>query len=81
MRGSRATDHAARSSRAAPPHPTIVVVSHVGAWRPRAGNEYRVNRMLHWYARQGYRVIPVIAPLPGEELSREAMDETAADVR
>ena len=59
-------------------HPTIVVVSHVGAWRPRAGNEYRLNRMLHWYRRKGYRVIPVIAPLPGEELSREAMAGTAA---
>jgi hypothetical protein len=58
-------------------HPTIVVVSHVGAWRPRAGNEYRLNRMLHWYRRKGYRVIPVIAPLPGEELSREALAGTA----
>jgi len=59
-------------------HPTIVVVSHVGAWQPRAGNEYRLNRMLHWYRRQGYRVIPVIAPLPGEGLSRETLAATAA---
>ncbi len=59
--------------------PTILVVSHVGPWRPRAGNEYRVQRMLRWYARQGYRVIPVIAPLPGEELPREGIDEVAAE--
>ena len=59
-------------------HPTVVVVSHVGGWRPRAGNEYRLHRMLHWYRRQGYRVIPVIAPLPGEELSRDALAATAA---
>ncbi len=59
-------------------HPTVVVVSHVGGWQPRAGNEYRVHRMLHWYRRQGYRVIPVIAPLPGEELSRDALAATAA---
>jgi len=58
-------------------HPTIVVVSHVGGWQPRAGNQYRVNRMWHQYRRQGYRLIPVIAPLPGEELSREAMAGTA----
>jgi hypothetical protein len=59
--------------------PTILVVSHVGPWRPRAGNEYRVARMLRWYARQGYRVIPLIAPLPGEELPREGIDEIAAE--
>ena len=34
--------------------------------------------MLQWYRRQGYRVIPVIAPLPGEELSPEALAATAA---
>jgi hypothetical protein len=59
-------------------HPTIVVVSHVGGWQPRAGNEYRLHRMFEWYRRRGYRVIPVIAPLPGEELSREALAATAA---
>jgi hypothetical protein len=59
-------------------HPTIVVVSHVGGWQPRAGNEYRLHRMFEWYRRQGYRVIPVIAPLPGEELSRDALAATAA---
>lgn len=59
--------------------PTILVVSHVGPWRPRAGNEYRVRRMLCWYQRQGYRVIPVIAPLPGEELPREGVESTAAE--
>jgi hypothetical protein len=59
-------------------HPTIVVVSHVGGWQPRAGNEYRLHRMFEWYRRQGYRVIPVIAPLPGEELSGDALAATAA---
>jgi hypothetical protein len=33
--------------------------------------------MWHWYRRQGYRLIPVIAPLQGEELSAEAMTGTA----
>ena len=63
----------ARETR--PTHLTIVVVSHVGGWQPRAGNEYRLHRMLQWYRRQGYRVIPVIAPLPGEELSREGVGD------
>jgi hypothetical protein len=57
--------------------PTIVVVSHVGACHPRAGNEYRLNRMVRWYLSRGYRVIPIIAPLPGEELSAEAIAGTA----
>ena len=48
------------------------------AQKPRAGNEYRVHRMLRWYRSQGYRVIPVIAPLPGEELSGEALAGMAA---
>jgi hypothetical protein len=59
-------------------HPTVVIVSHVGAWRPRAGNQYRLNRMFRWYRRKGYRILPVIAPLPGEELSREDIEGTAA---
>jgi hypothetical protein len=57
---------------------TIVIVSHVGPWRPRAGNEYRLRRMLQWYQRQGYRIILVIAPLPGEELPREGIEDVAA---
>jgi hypothetical protein len=60
-----------------PEPPTIVVVSHVGAWQPRAGNEYRLNRMLHWYRRRGYRVLPIIAPLAGEALPPEAIRATA----
>jgi hypothetical protein len=58
--------------------PTILIVSHVGPWRPKAGNEYRVQRMLRWYQRQGYRIIPLIAPLPGAELSREGVEGIAA---
>jgi hypothetical protein len=59
--------------------PTVVVVSHVGPERPRAGNEYRVRRMLCWYQKQGYRIIPIIAPLPGEELTRESLERTAGE--
>jgi hypothetical protein len=59
--------------------PTIVVVSHVGPWRPKAGNEYRVHRMLRWYQQQEYRLLPLVAPLPGEELTREAVEGIAAE--
>ncbi len=68
------------SSRAPglPAPSTVLVVSHVGPWRPRAGNEYRVRRMLEWYRSRGYRIVTVVAPLPGEEMSRQAIEETAS---
>jgi hypothetical protein len=49
-----------------PEKPTILCLSHVMPWPPRAGNEYRIYRMLRWFRDQGYRIVPVIAPLPGE---------------
>lgn len=70
-------------ARSLAPHeanrPTIVMVSHVGPWKPRAGNEYRVARMLRWYQRNGYRIIPVIAPLPGEAIPRQGVESIAAE--
>ncbi len=60
--------------------PTIVMVSHVGGWKPKAGNEYRVARMLRWYRTKGYRVIPIVAPLKGGELTRDGLQGMASDV-
>ena len=45
-------------------YPTIVVVSHVGGWQPRAGNEYRLCRML------------AVVPAPG--VSCDSGDRAAA---
>src|SRR5262245_47828309 len=61
------------------PTPTVVFVSHVSPWQPKAGNEYRVARMLRWYQRNGYRIVPIIAPLPGEELSRAGVEAIAGE--
>ena len=55
-------------------HPTVVIVSHVGAWRPRAGND-RLNRMFRWYRRKGYRILPVIAPLPARSFRARTSKE------
>jgi hypothetical protein len=61
------------------PHPaTVIVVSHVGPWRPRAGNAYRVRRMLEWYRSKGYRTVIVVAPLPGGEMSGQEIEATAS---
>jgi hypothetical protein len=46
----------------------IVCVTHVVPWPPRAGNEWRVLRLLTHLQRRGYRVFPVFAPLPGAAL-------------
>jgi predicted nucleic acid-binding Zn-ribbon protein len=62
-----------------PDRPTIMLVSHIGPWRPKAGNEYRVCRMLRWYRSKQYRVIPVFAPLKGEELPPEGLEAVAGE--
>lgn len=49
--------------------PTIVCTTHVIPFPPRAGNEYRLLRLLEWLVVQGYRVVLLIAPLPTESIS------------
>jgi Methyltransferase domain/Glycosyl transferases group 1 len=52
----------------------IVCLSHVMPLPPRAGNEYRIHRMLRWLRQAGYIVILVVAP-------NDSSRPTAADVR
>ena len=59
--------------------PTVLCLSHVSPWPPRAGNEYRLYRLLRWLHARGFRVVPVIAPLPGERVDRDALQRIAAD--
>jgi hypothetical protein len=60
-------------NRSQPVKPTVVCLSHVMPWPPRAGNEYRIYRLLRWFRDQGYRVVPVIAPLPQQRVDRNAV--------
>jgi hypothetical protein len=62
-----------------PAPPTIVCLSHVMPFPPRAGNEYRIFRLLRWFRDRGYRIVPVIAPLPGERVEPEAVRCLAAE--
>ncbi len=55
---------------------TVICVSHVSPLPPRAGNEYRIFRLLQWLRHSGYNVMPVLSPLPHETIS----DEQLADV-
>jgi hypothetical protein len=55
--------------------PTIVCASHVSPWPPRAGNEYRLLRLLEHLISEGYRVLLLLAPLPTETISDEQIEE------
>jgi hypothetical protein len=43
----------------------------------RGGNDRRVYRLLKWLRLRGYRIVPVIAPLPGEELDARVVAQVA----
>jgi len=53
-------------SKPAPKGP-IICVSHVLPSEPRAGNEYRISRILEWLRARGHELILVVAPQAGEE--------------
>ncbi len=52
----------------------IVCLTHVMPVPPRAGNEYRIHRMLRWLRQSGYVIIPIVAPTDGTR-------PTSADIR
>jgi hypothetical protein len=52
----------------------VVCLTHVMPTSPRAGNEYRIQRMLRWLRDSGYIVIPVVGPIREER-------PTAAEIR
>jgi Glycosyl transferases group 1 len=54
--------------------PTIICVSHAVPWPPRAGNEFRVYRMLQRLRAVGYRIVLVAAPLPGDPIDGSRFD-------
>ncbi len=56
----------------------ILCVGHVLPYPPRAGNEYRIHRMLAWFAGQGWDVLLVVCPLPHEMPSEQQLASMAA---
>ena len=59
---------------------TVICVSHVSPVPPRAGNEYRLLRLLQWLKSSGYNVIPVLSPLPHGTISDAQIAEVAAQL-
>jgi hypothetical protein len=57
--------------------PTVLCVSHVSPWPVRAGNEYRVARMLDHLKSRGHRIVLVLAPLPNEPMAHTAFERVA----
>lgn len=56
----------ARTSKPALKRP-IICVAHVVPSQPRAGNEYRISRLLEWLETRGHELILVVAPQEIEE--------------
>ena len=55
--------------------PLIVCLTHVCPWPMHAGNAYRINRLLQRLQDDGFRIVPVIAPLVGDEPSRASIQQ------
>ena len=56
-----------------PDRPVIVCLTHVCPFPPHAGNAYRINRMLRSLQNAGFRIVPIIVPLGGEDPNNEAV--------
>jgi glycosyltransferase involved in cell wall biosynthesis len=48
----------------------LICLTHVLPYPPRAGNEYRIHRMLSWLSRQGWDVLLLVCP-PGDSRFNE----------
>jgi hypothetical protein len=45
----------------------IICVSHVLPSQPRAGNQYRISRLLSWFASRGHDLLVIVAPEDADE--------------
>lgn len=66
-----ALDGSGDRPRAFHPARTVLCVTHVPPYPPRAGNEYAEYRQLDYLDRHGYRIVIAFSPLAGEEISDE----------
>ncbi len=60
------------------PAPLVICISHAAPWPPRAGNEYRIQRMTNWLCGAGFEVILLLCPLYGQDLSEQQMAALAS---
>ncbi len=58
--------------------PLIVCICHVFPWLPRAGNEYRIARMLDWLSTRGHDLLVVVAPSEDDDFVERRRGELFA---
>jgi FkbM family methyltransferase len=51
----------------------LICLTHVLPYPPRAGNEYRIHRMLDWFAASGFEVFLVICPPPNYSVTSQRL--------
>jgi hypothetical protein len=51
----------------------LICLSHVLPYPSRAGNEYRIHRMLDWFAANGFDVFLVVCPQPGYAITPQQL--------
>jgi Methyltransferase domain/Glycosyl transferases group 1 len=61
--------------------PCILYVTHVRPYPPRAGNEYRIHRMLSWLTQQDWDIVLLITPLPNEHFPEDETEELSRAYR
>ncbi|QXX76680.1 hypothetical protein MHY1_p00202 (plasmid) [Methylovirgula sp. HY1] len=61
--------------------PLVFCLSHSVPWPPRAGNEYRIHRMLSWLRGRGWDVVLLLCLLPGGELNDAQISAVAAQYK
>ena len=61
--------------------PLILCLTHVSPFPAHAGNAYRIQRMLTALQASGFRILPVIVPLSGEDPDEESIQESRGTVR
>jgi hypothetical protein len=67
----------AKSDAPRQPGRRLVCVTHVLPHPPRAGNEYRISRMLPWLSRHGWQVLLVVCPTPNVEFTETQVRQAA----
>jgi hypothetical protein len=56
----------------------LICVTHVLPYPPRAGNEYRIHRMLEWLAANGFEVFLVVCPLSNYSITSQRLMDACA---
>ena len=59
--------------------PVMLYVTHVSPSAPRAGNEYRIARVLKFIKGMGIEPIVLLVPLPGEEPDAHLLDKLCVE--